>query len=89
MDHVTNPHNDTLVLTTENNDFNIKSIQVDSGNSTIMDIWKVKKDLKKADFPLVEFARKTIYPLEAIHLHVVLGKSWKTLRSKITLRVRF
>lgn len=40
-------------------------------------------NLKKVDFPLIGIAGRTTYPSGAIRLPVVMGESWKALRTKI------
>lgn len=84
--HVTTPYVDDLVVTAEIDGFDTKKSLVDGGSSTnilFLDIFKNmvrnRKELKKVDFPLIEFAISAIYPLRVIPHQVVLGVGWKIL----------
>lgn len=90
MEHITNPHDDAFVNTTEFNGFNVKRILVNSGISTyvfflstLLDMRKMKKDLKKVDFLLIGFAGRTTYVLRGVNLSMVLGEGWKLLRTEV------
>lgn len=72
------------------NKFGLKGILADSGSSTsvlflddLLVMRKMEKYLKKVEFPLIRFARRTTYPIATINLPVGLSKGWKTLRTEV------
>lgn len=79
--HVTTPHNDVLVITTEVGGCDMKRILIGGGSSTdilFLDAFekmgKSNRDMKRVNFPLIGFASRTTYPVGAITLLVILGK---------------
>lgn len=63
MEHVTTLHDDTLVITTQINDFDVTRVMVDSESSTnvlLLDSLLARENMnkyfKKVDFSLIEFA---------------------------------
>lgn len=86
MTHVTTPHDDALVITSEVNGFQMRMVSVDGGSLTnIMflkefeKLGKSKKDLKNVDFPLIRFVGCLIYNLSVVKLLVFLGEWWKSI----------
>lgn len=90
LNHVATPHEDALVITVK-----VDGVRCQEDSSSIdiflleafLGMGKSSSDLKKLDFLLIGFAGKTIYPLGAIRLPVVLGDMWKALTMKITFIV--
>lgn len=80
IEHVTNPHGDALINTTEINSLNVKRIWVEYGRSVgvlllnkILAMRKKKNILKQVDFPFIGFSIRITYPLGMINFPVVLG----------------
>lgn len=94
MGHVTSPHEDTLVFTTDIDGYYVNGELIDSGSS-IVDLFldalkkmgKGVKDLKKVNFPLMAFASKATYLVGSITLPVYLSEGWKSLTANVTFIV--
>lgn len=94
MDHVTCPHEDVLVITTEIDGYDEKRVPIDSGSSTnvlfldaMKNMGKREKDLQKVNFPLLGFASTPTYLVGAIALPVLLGDGWMSLAISVTFIV--
>lgn len=81
MYHVTNPHDDALVITFKMNDFDVKRILVDSGSLTdvlfldaLLVMEKTKQDLRDGGLPADRICWMDHLPLGAINLPIVWVK---------------
>lgn len=92
--HVTCPHEDALVVTTEIDGYDVKRIIIDSGSSrgvlfldALKNIGKSEKELQKVNFLLMGFTLTTTYMVGALTLLVFLHKGWKLLTLDVTFIV--
>lgn len=94
MVHVTSPHEDTLVITTEIDGYDVNRVLIDSWSlidvlflDALKRMGKNEKDLKKVNFPLMGFASEATYLIEVITLPVYFGEEWNSLTLDVTFIV--